>query len=158
MVEQNKYTGKGNRLVCRHLPLGAGRTKEHCGELVYEFATRGCQVWSDGLASYKSLKTDFKHASVVHEREFKSAEGVCTNIVEACQGGLKRAIRSRIRNAPLGEDNWANYVGAGALLSNYNLANPKKKNFLSFLLRVCLLIYPASGWDAVLPADAVLLQ
>jgi transposase-like protein len=50
--------------------------------LITEVAMEGSTIYSDEWRAYNTLKDDYHHKTVCHKREFKSKEGVCTNLIE----------------------------------------------------------------------------
>ena len=51
--------------------------------LIEDVATQGSTIYSDEWRAYNTLKSDgYYHRTVCHKREFKSKDGVCTNLIE----------------------------------------------------------------------------
>ena len=61
--------------------------------LICENIEQGVCIFHDDWAGYKKLnELGFPHGTVVHKTEFKSAEGVCTNLIEGLWGNIKMKI------------------------------------------------------------------
>eukprot|EP00918_Siedleckia_nematoides_P040853 GHVU01088716.1.p2 GENE.GHVU01088716.1~~GHVU01088716.1.p2 ORF type:complete len:130 (+),score=14.30 GHVU01088716.1:325-714(+) len=72
------------------------RTKETLCTIIKDHVMNGSTIYHDDWASYRQLHDfGYQHATVVHTKEFKSAEGVCTNTIEGLWGNIKGRIISR---------------------------------------------------------------
>lgn len=73
----------------------SNRTKATLIPLIQKYVSRGATIYHDDWAAYKKLhEYGYEHGTVVHKREFKSADGVCTNLIEGLWGDIKMKIRS----------------------------------------------------------------
>ncbi|KAE8746882.1 hypothetical protein FOCC_FOCC006302 [Frankliniella occidentalis] len=70
------------------------RDKQTLVPLIRQYCVVGSDLWTDGWAAYKGLdKHGYQHHVVNHSKEFKSADGTCTNGVEGYWSRLKLYCR-----------------------------------------------------------------
>ncbi|KAJ1519070.1 hypothetical protein ONE63_011312 [Megalurothrips usitatus] len=62
--------------------------------LIQEYVKPGSVIWTDGWAAYKGHdKCGYAHHTVNHSKDFKSADGTCTNGVEGYWSTLEQFCR-----------------------------------------------------------------
>lgn len=70
------------------------RDKQTLVPLIQQYVAEGSDIWTDKWAAYQGLdKLGYIHHTVNHSKEFKSADGTCTNGVEGYWSRLKQFCR-----------------------------------------------------------------
>ncbi|KAE8742017.1 hypothetical protein FOCC_FOCC012458 [Frankliniella occidentalis] len=105
VITRRKFKrGKGERKTIKEKwVLGIYDTEQKLGvvldkatlvPLIRQYCERGSVLWTDGWAAYKGLdRFGYEHHVVNHSKEFKSADGTCTNGVEGYWSRLKQFCR-----------------------------------------------------------------
>ncbi|KAK3916690.1 putative transposase-like protein, partial [Frankliniella fusca] len=110
VISKRKYNrGRGLRKTIKEKwVLGIYDTEKKLGVVLYvvkrdratliplirQYVKQGSIIWTDGWAAYKGLdKFGYTHHTVNHSKEFKSADGTCTNGVEGYWSRLKQFCR-----------------------------------------------------------------
>ena len=89
----------------------ADHTKETLWALIHKYIAPGTIIWSDKWRSYHSLDTvGYRHETVNHSNEFKSASGVCTNSIEGSWNAVKRSFPKMGTSKKLYEGYLAEYL------------------------------------------------
>lgn len=72
------------------------RKNETLHPLITNHVEKGICIFHDDWSGYRKLHDmGYPHGTVVHTREFKSADGVCTNLIEGIWGNLKMKINTQ---------------------------------------------------------------
>lgn len=72
-----------------HFRLVERRDRDTLLPIIHEHVANGATIYHDDWASYDTLGDEgFNHGVVVHQYEFKSIEGVCTNTIEGNCGKI----------------------------------------------------------------------
>lgn len=62
--------------------------------IIQEYVAAGTEVWTDEWRGYSALNSlGYRHKTVCHKRQFKAADGTCTNQVEGYWSLLKQYCR-----------------------------------------------------------------
>lgn len=62
--------------------------------IIRDVVKQGSEIWTDEWRAYNRLSNlGFVHHTVCHKREFKAADGTCTNAVEGLWSVLKKHLR-----------------------------------------------------------------
>ena len=70
------------------------RDKATLVPLIRQYVKEGSEIWTDGWAAYVGLNEfGYIHKTVNHSKEFRSADGTCTNGVEGYWSRLKQFCR-----------------------------------------------------------------
>ena len=84
-------TEKGSRKVL--LEIVKDRTKKTLLPIITKYVAKSSMIHHDDWPSYRKLEVlGYKHLIVNHTKEFKSAEGACTNTIEGLWGVVKQRI------------------------------------------------------------------
>ena len=87
------------------------RTKETLWALIEKYIAPGTIIWSDKWRSYQGLENvGYRHETVNHSKEFKSASGVCTNSIEGSWNAVKRSFPKMGTSKKLYEGYLAEYL------------------------------------------------
>ena len=109
------------------------RNQETLESIITEYVARGSIIWTDKWAGYNSLESlGYKHESVNHSIQFKTADGIHTNKIEEIWGAIKRKFRF-ITNKT--SDLMNSY------LSSYQFKKKFKNNRLSMYIQTINTIY-----------------
>ena len=72
------------------------RTNATLHALICDHVEKGICLFHDDWPGYRKLhELGYPHGTVVHKKEFKSKEGVCTNLIEGIWGNLKMRINNQ---------------------------------------------------------------
>ena len=111
----------------------------HLPKKRHKYIAPGTIIWSDKWPSYHGLDTvGYRHETVNHSNEFKSASGVCTNSIEGSWNAVKRSFPKMGTSKKLYEGYLAEYLMRRRHMKAFNF------RFETFLDKIANVYSPKS--------------